>query len=173
MSDQFVAEIRIFAGNFAPMGWALCNGQLLGISQNTALFSLIGTYYGGNGTSDFQLPNMRGSSPMNFGQGPGLSTRVVGETGGETSVTLTQSQLPVHTHGVLAASSSGQGSPAGHSFGALGRGKPAAYAAGGSLVSLNANSVTVSGGNQPHNNLPPYLVMNFIIALQGIYPSRG
>ena len=108
MADQFVAEIRIFAGNFAPKGWAFCNGQVMPISQNTALFSLIGTYYGGNGTSNFALPNLQASVPIGVGQGPGLTPRDQGETGGEPAVTLLSSQLPAHSHTALASSAGGQ-----------------------------------------------------------------
>src|SRR3954454_3194909 len=116
MSEKFVAEIRIFAGNFAPTGWALCNGQLMPISQNTALFSLLGTTYGGDGKSTFALPNLQGSAPMQQGQGPGLSLRDLGEIGGEQSVTLLVSQMPAHNHGALGAAGTGQNSPVGNAW---------------------------------------------------------
>ena len=172
MADQFVAEIRIFAGNFAPTGWALCQGQLLPISQNTALFSLLGTTYGGDGRSNFALPNLQGCVPMGFGQGPGLSSRVLGEQAGEDAVTLLQSEIPGHTHTALANSGVGdQYGPTGNFF--------AGDAGGNNLYAATANAqmapgtIAPAGGSQPHNNLQPYLVLNYIIALQGIYPPRS
>ena len=176
MADQFVAEIRIFAGNFAPKGWAFCNGQVMPISQNTALFSLIGTYYGGNGTSNFALPNLQTSVPIGVGQGPGLTPRDQGETGGEPAVTLLSSQLPVHSHPALASSAGGQNTPAGNAWGESKLGKTPLnnYAPNGvDNVPMNPSALSVTGGNQPHNNMPPYLCLNFIIALQGIFPSRN
>lgn len=175
MTDQFVAEIRIFSGNFAPVGWAFCDGQILPISQNTALFSLLGTTYGGNGTSNFALPNLQGIAPLQAGQGPGLSLYDLGETGGAEAVTLLATEMPGHAH-VAAASTAvgGQTTPGGAvpaipgiSRGAL------AYATGTPNTTLAAQALGNAGGNQPHNNMPPYLVLSFIIALQGIYPSRG
>ena len=175
MTDQFVAEIRIFAGNFAPTGWALCNGQILSISQNTALFSLLGTTYGGNGTSNFGLPNLQGSAPMHFGQGAGLSPRVLGETGGETTVTVLQGQMPSHAHVAEGASIPGDAvSPAGNLPAVPGQSRGAtAYTAGAGTGTLAASALSPSGGSQPHNNMPPYLTLNFIIALQGIFPPRS
>ena len=162
--------------NFAPTGWALCNGQILAISQNTALFSLLGTYYGGNGTSNFALPNLQGIAPMHQGQGAGLSQRFIGETAGEPSVTLLQNQLPLHNHTPKSAAAGNSGTPGPTlAFAAGGRGKPPAYAPylASAAVPMAATAVGLSGGNQPHNNMPPYLTVNFIIALQGIFPSRG
>lgn len=175
MSDPFVGEIRMFAGNFAPRGWAFCNGQILSIAQNTALFSLLGTTYGGDGRTTFALPNLQNSSPMHQGQGPGLTTRYLGESGGNATVTLLQSEMPVHTHLPQAdASASGQTSPAGSTWGAAGRGRPAAYAANSNPGAvLNAQALAPTGGSQPHNNRSPYLGINFIIALVGIFPSRN
>jgi len=175
MSDQYVAEIRMFAGNFAPYGWALCNGQILPISQNTALFSLLGTNYGGNGTSNFGLPNLQGSAPLGYGQGPGLSQRVLGETGGEQSVTLLNTQLPSHTHTAQAAAAGGLDSPAGNVWGEAQLGKTPLniYASGPGTVQMHAQSLAFTGGNQPHNNLPPFLCVTFIIALTGIFPPRN
>jgi microcystin-dependent protein len=176
MADQFVAEIRIFAGNFAPTGWALCNGQLLPISQNTALFSLLGTTYGGDGKSTFGLPNLQGSAPMAAGQGPGLSFRSLGEVGGEQSVTLLTTEMPSHTHTAQAdAGGGGNAVPTSNSWGASGgRGRPAApYApSSNSNVAMSQTGTSLAGGSLPHNNMQPYLCMTFIIALQGIFPPR-
>jgi len=176
MSDPFVAEIRIFAGNFAPKGWALCDGQVLPISQNTALFSLLGTTYGGDGKSNFALPNLQGSAPLQAGQGNGLTPYDLGQAIGARAVTLVESEMPVHTHAVNASSSGGADDPNGAAWGTAGcqRPPPSLYASTqGSGVSMNPLALGTSGGGQPHNNLPPYLVLNFIIALQGIFPPRG
>ncbi len=174
MTDQFVAEIRIFAGNFAPTGWAFCNGQILPISQNTALFSLLGTTYGGDGKSNFALPNLQGSAPLHPGQGAGLSLRDLGETGGEATVTLLETEIPGHTHTARAATLAGSDvSPAGAVWAVPGAGRGiVAYDPGGGGAAMSASAVGVAGGGQPHNNMPPYLVLNFIIALQGIFPPR-
>jgi microcystin-dependent protein len=175
MSDQYVGEIRMVGFNFAPIGWALCNGQILSISQNTALFSLLGTQFGGNGTSTFALPNLQGISPLGQGNGAGLTPRVIGETGGEPTVTLLQSEIPSHTHSAQAGTASNSDAPGPTTiFGDGGRGKPDAYApASGPAASMGVVAVGSAGGSQPHNNMPPYLVSNFVIALQGIYPSRS
>jgi microcystin-dependent protein len=176
MSDQFVAEIRIFACNFAPVGWAMCNGQLLPISQNTALFSLIGTFYGGNGTSNFALPNLQGAAPMAQGNGFGLSPRVVGEAGGETSVTLYQAQLPAHTHAFNTYAGRGINQTAPGSGLTLSESQgQSVYDAtqNPALTQMNPSMVGVTGGGGAHNNLMPYLALNFCIALQGIYPPRS
>jgi microcystin-dependent protein len=174
MSDQFVAEIRMFPFNFPPTGWAFCNGQLLPISQNTALFSLVGTFYGGNGTSNFALPNLQGSAPLHQGQGPGLSDRVVGETGGEVSVTLLQSEIPAHNHAIQASTATGLPSPTNNAWGSGLKGHPGAYASGASpTVQMSPAALTPNGGNLPHNNMPPYLALNFCIAMQGIFPPRS
>ncbi|HUA68938.1 MAG TPA: tail fiber protein [Candidatus Saccharimonadales bacterium] len=178
MSDQFVAEIRIVPFYFAPVGWAICNGQLLPISQNTALFSLLGTTYGGNGTSNFALPNLQGSVPLDFGQGAGLSSYVEGQIGGETTVTLTTGQMPAHTHSVSASSIGGDvDSPIGNVFSTAHMGKTPtnmyAAATGSVPAAMSPQAVAPIGGGQPHNNLQPYLVLNFVIALQGIFPARS
>lgn len=179
MSDQFVAEIRIFTGNFAPLGWALCNGQLMPISQNTALFSLLGTTYGGDGKSTFALPNLQGSVPLGAGQGPGLSLRDLGETGGESTVTLLDTEMPAHAHTAQASTGGGTDSPTGATWGEskLGKTPLNVYAAsdpnGTTNVAMSPQALAIAGGGQPHNNLPPYLCLTFIIALQGIFPARS
>jgi len=168
MADPFVAEIRIFAGNFAPSGWAFCDGQLMQLSQNTALFSLLGTTYGGNGVNTFALPDLQGRAPMHPGQGPGLSLRDLGESGGSETVTLSASEMPAHTHGLLAAPGATQANPdAGQ-----GLGNAPMYQVPGTLVSLGAGAIGQAGTGLPHNNLQPYLTLNFIIALQGVFPPR-
>ena len=172
MADPFVAEIRIFPFNFAPKGWAFCDGQLLPLSQNTALFSLLGTMYGGNGKSNFALPDLQGRAPMQHGQGPGLSLRDQGEAGGSDTVSLLESEVPAHTHGMRAVgvdtADTNVPSPAA-SF---------APSSGGTLyqnapdASLAAETLAPAGGDAPHNNLQPYLTFNFNIALQGVFPPR-
>lgn len=174
MSDPFVAEIRMFAGNFAPTGWAQCNGQLLPLSQNTALFSLLGTVYGGDGKSTFALPNLQGSLPIAQGQGAGLSERVLGETGGSENVTLLQSEMPAHTHAINAYKDdpADVNTPSPNVI----LGASAAlnlYATSGANTTLNLQALAISGGGLPHNNMPPYLVVNFIIAMQGVFPPRS
>jgi microcystin-dependent protein len=170
MTDQFVGEIRAVGFTFAPQGWAMCNGQILPISQNTALFSLLGTQFGGNGTTNFALPNLQGSTPLDQGQGPGLSPRQMGDTGGLTQVTLVSNQGPVHSHAAQAVAAAGnQVGPAGTLTGEL-RAQSYAPAANG-LMSPSA--LQPAGGGQPHNNLPPYLTLNFVIALVGIFPARS
>jgi microcystin-dependent protein len=176
MSDQFISEIRMFAGNFAPTGWALCNGQLLPISQNTALFSLLGTTYGGDGKSTFGLPNLQGSAPVGAGQGPGLSVRDLGEIGGAQTVTLLESEMPAHSHTAQASTSGGTDSPANAAWGEskLGKTPLAVYAASGpNNVLMSPQGLSTAGGNVPHNNMPPFLCLTFIIALQGIFPARS
>jgi microcystin-dependent protein len=175
MSNPFVAEIRIFAGNFAPTGWALCNGQLMPISQNTALFSLLGTTYGGDGKSNFALPNLQGTAPMQQGQGPGLSLRDLGEIGGEQTVTLLQTEMPAHAHGIQAGTSSDAASPTGNTWGSGQKGFGNVYAASNPPTNTNMSplALSISGGNLPHNNMMPYLCLTFIIALQGVFPPRS
>lgn len=176
MSNPFVAEIRIFPFNFAPKGWAFCDGQLLPISQNTALFSLLGTTYGGDGKSTFALPNLQGSAPMHPGQGAGLSLHDLGEVGGVESVTLLVSEIPLHQHGVgRAANVAGDSVVPTNSVWAqsgAGRGAAALYIAGPPTGKVNQNSLMPSGGSLPHNNMQPYLTLNFCIALQGVFPAR-
>jgi len=175
MSEPFIAEIRIFAGNFAPRGWAFCNGQLLPIAQNTALFSLIGTTFGGDGRTTTGLPNMQGRAPMHPGRGPGLTSRRLGQRGGTETVTLTEAQMPSHTHTMKASGSPGELQAPGNTR-ALARSRgAAAYQtdASNNLVSLSPNALPQTGGSQSHDNIQPYLTMNFIIALDGLYPSRS
>jgi microcystin-dependent protein len=173
MSDQFVAEIRMFAGNFAPKGWAFCNGQIMSISQNTALFSLLGTYYGGDGRSTFALPNLQGMMPLHQGQGAGLIPRVLGETGGSQNVTLLTTEMPAHQHGINASTAGGDlNTPANNNLAKAHTGKTSVNAYN-SAATTQMNPLGVAGGGQPHNNLPPYLCVTFIIALQGIFPPRG
>ncbi|TFB75339.1 phage tail protein [Cryobacterium glaciale] len=174
MSDPFVGEIRIVPFNFAPKNWALCNGQLLPLSQNIALFSLLGTTYGGNGSSTFALPDLQGSIPMHQAQGPGLSWRQLGEKAGDDSVTLTEAQMPAHTHTIQATAAAGTVNSPSNAIWAeprYGRSTEKAYAASAG-VTMSPAALSTAGSSQPHNNLPPYLVVNFIIALQGIFPPR-
>lgn len=176
MADQFLGEIRVVPFNFAPVGWALCNGQLLPISQYTALFSLLGTQFGGNGQSNFALPNLQGNGPMDQGSGAGLTPRVMGETNGETAVTLLTTQMPSHAHTAQAGLASTSGAPGPTAaFGGGGRGKQPAYAPASAqnAALMSPQAVGTSGGGLPHNNMPPYLTLNFIIAMQGIFPSRS
>jgi len=172
MSSPFVGEIRIFAGNFAPRGFAFCNGQLLPISQNTALFSLLGTFYGGNGQANFALPNLQDRFPMHPGQGPGLTPRVVGESGGAASVTLAESQIPAHTHVPQASTSAATlNTPTAASV--LATPTAPAYGPAQDLLPLANEALAPAGGGQPHENRQPFLALTFIIALQGIYPARN
>jgi microcystin-dependent protein len=172
MSDPFVGEIRMFGGNFAPLGWAFCDGSLLPISENDVLFVLIGTTYGGDGQTTFQLPDLRGRVPIHLGQGPGSSNNyVLGEMGGVESVTLTNGQIPQHTHPLLATSAAAdQTSPKGN---LLARADVDMYAADSADQTMHGNSLTAAGGSQPHENMAPYLAVSFIISLYGIFPSQG
>ena len=174
MSAPFVAEVRVFGFNFAPTGWAQCNGQLLPISQNTALFSLLGTFYGGDGKSTFALPNLQGAFPIDAGNGGGLTQRFLGETGGAPSVTLIAQEMPLHTHAINAyaddladintpSNSVILGATAGLTL----------YSSTAPDTSMNPQALSLAGGSLPHNNLQPYLAVTFILALQGIFPSRG
>jgi len=169
MSEPFIAEIRIFAGNFAPRGWAFCNGQLLPVSQNTALFSLIGTTYGGDGRTTTALPNLQGRAPMHPGRGPGLTARRLGEGGGNETATLTAAQMPQHTHTMQGSEERGDNNnPVGHYLGA---GTDMFLSTGNTTMAPTSPANT--GGSQPHNNTQPFLAINFIIALVGLYPSRS
>jgi microcystin-dependent protein len=173
VSEPFVAEIRIFAGNFAPRSWAFCNGQLLPISQNTALFSLIGTTYGGDGRTTTALPDLQGRAPMHPGRGPGLTDRRLGQRGGVEMVTLTEAQMPNHNHTARALSDPADlFSPANRSL-ARSRNGNAYQSSASNLVELGSAVMPSAGGSQAHNNMQPYLTINYIIALQGLYPSRS
>lgn len=177
MTEPFVGEIRILACNFAPDGWAHCDGQLISISQNTALFSILGTTYGGNGYTTFGLPDLRGIAPMHAGQGQGLTNRNLGETGGAQTVSLVASQIPAHAHAAMASTAPGNASvAAGNTWAAaqIGRTPVRMYAPpGGTPAALSPQAAGPTGGGQPHNNMPPYLVLNFCIALSGIFPFAG
>ena len=174
MSEPFIAEIRIFAGNFAPRSWAFCDGQLLPIAQNTALFSLIGTTYGGDGRTTTALPNLQGRAPMHPGRGPGLTSRRLGQQGGVETVTLTEEQMPAHTHSLRGANVPfGVQQPTNARV--LDRSNINSYQTNTSsnLVDMADQALAANGGSQAHYNMQPYLAMNFIIALQGLYPSRS
>ncbi|MFD0894871.1 phage tail protein [Luteolibacter ambystomatis] len=175
MADPFVAEIRIFPFNFAPKGWAFCNGQLMPISQNTALFSLLGTTYGGDGKSTFALPDVQGNVPMHPGQGPGLSLHDLGEMSGSQYVTLLTSEIPLHTHTLMClAAPADTASPASGSFARVVGASPYIQpAAMGNLSTMAPQALAPAGGSLPHNNMMPYLTLNFCIALQGVFPPRG
>jgi microcystin-dependent protein len=173
MSSPFVAEIRMFAGNFAPTGWAQCDGQLLPISQNTALFSLLGTFYGGDGKSTFALPDLQGSTPIGQGQGSGLSDRFLGEMSGSQNVTLLQSEIPFHTHSVQAYADDLATLVVPNPNSMIGK------AAGGSVpfrtnsnTTMNVQALSVTGSSFPHNNMSPFVTVLFIIAMQGVFPPR-
>ena len=169
MSTPYLAEIRLTSFAFAPRGWAMCNGQLLPINQNQALFALLGTQYGGNGTSNFALPNLQGRAPMHFS-----GTHPIGQAAGEEAHALTTNEMPAHVHALRASAKvAASSSPAGGVLAAPPRGGTPAYAAPANLVALNPAAVATSGGSQPHENRPPFLAVNFIIALQGIFPSRN
>lgn len=172
MSDQFVAEIRIFGFNFAPAGWAKCNGQLLPISQNTALFSLLGTMYGGDGKSTFALPDLRDAAALHAGQGPGLSQRDIGERGGTEFVTLLESEMPAHGHVLNGSGGFGNSTDPNGRVWARPFGGGNLYKPSGSPATMAPQALAPAGASFPHNNLQPYLTLNFCIALQGIFPPR-
>ena len=170
MSNPYLGEIRTFAGNFAPQGWALCQGQLLPIAENTALFQLIGTTYGGDGVNTFALPDLRGRLPLHQGTGPGLSPRSIGQMGGAEQVTLGEAQLPAHSHTVLASNSAGKAAPGPGAM--LSAGVIQVFGNGAPNTPMSPQAVTTSaGGGQPHPNMPPFLGLNYIVALFGIFPS--
>lgn len=173
MADPFLAEIRILPFNFAPMGWAWCDGQLLPLSQNTALFSLLGTTYGGNGSSNFALPDLQGRAPMHPGQGPGLSLHDLGETGGSDTVTLLESEIPAHSHACRAVADPAdlQGPSPARSIARSASGF--AYVSGPANATMAPEILAPAGGDQPHNNMQPYVTFYFAIALQGVFPPRS
>jgi microcystin-dependent protein len=174
MADPFVAEIRIFPFNFAPRGWAWCDGQLLPLSQNTALFSLLGTTYGGNGRTNFALPNLQGRAPMHPGQGPGLSLHDLGEEGGAETVTLLESEIPSHSHAAMAATTPANVNAPSAAVNLTRSSGGFAYQsnAAANLVAMSPGALVPVGGDQPHNNMMPYLTCYFCIALQGVFPPR-
>jgi len=170
MGTPYLSEIRIYSFNFAPRGWAMCNGQLLAINQNQALFALVGTFYGGNGTTNFQLPNLQGRVALHMGSDSSGNSYTIGQQGGEAQITLNSFEVPAHSHEVSGVSNSAnQASPVGHTW-AASLDEPYAPTPG---VSMNPNSVSSTGGSQPHTNMAPFLTLNFCIALQGIFPSRN
>jgi microcystin-dependent protein len=162
--DPFIGEVRMFAGTYAPMGWVLCNGQLLPIQQNQALFALLGVNYGGDGVTTFGVPDLRGRLPMHWGNGPGLSPRVQGQYGGTESVTLNATQMPAHTHALLASSGQNANRPAGAYVGG-----PGAF---GTAADTTMAASAAAGGSQAHENMPPFLTITFIMATEGVWPSR-
>lgn len=174
MADPFVAEIRIFPFNFAPKGWAFCNGQLLPLSQNTALFSLLGTTYGGDGKSTFALPNLQGSAPMFWGQGPGLSLYDEGQMSGSDTITLLSSEMPIHNHNWGGSFNVGD-VPNGQPTVVLTQassGQPYQTVSNANLTTMNPQTLAITGGSLPHNNMMPFLTVSFCIALQGVFPPR-
>ncbi len=173
--DPFIGEIRIFPFTFAPVGWAFCNGQILPIVQNTALFSILGTTYGGDGKTNFALPNLQGRVPMHWGAGSGLTPRNLGNSGGSTTAPLTTAQMPSHNHGLVASTvASNDFRPEGKVIARpFGRGNNLYSKATQPLVPMDPSAVTATGGSQPHNNMQPYLPLNFCIAMQGLYPPRS
>jgi microcystin-dependent protein len=174
MSQPFIAQITIFGGNFAPRGWAFCNGQIIAISQNTALFALLGTNYGGNGETTFALPDLRDRAPMGSGSGAGLTQRFLGESNGSASVSLRATEMPAHNHNVLADTATGTSAdPTNNTWaGVGGRGRPTVYAPSAGTT-MSAQAIANAGLGVPHNNMSPFLGLSFIIALEGIFPSRN
>jgi len=179
MSDAFIGQIKLWAGNFAPRGTAFCNGQLLAIAQNPALFSIIGTTYGGDGRSTFGLPNLQGRVPIHAGHGPGLSVRIMGQVGGSDAAALSEAQIPPHTHAQRAiADQADQLAPANNTSlaqppGGRGGGGPTPYGPANNLVAMNTLAFEPAGGGQAHDNVQPRLALNYVIVLQGIFPSRS
>jgi microcystin-dependent protein len=174
MADPFVAEIRIFPFNFPPTGWAWCDGQLMPISQNTALFSLLGTVYGGDGRSTFALPDLQGRAPMHHGQGPGLSPRDQGESGGSETVTILETEVPMHSHGLRASPDPAELQAPGPTRAIARSHNAQAYqtTSGESLGAMSSQALAPAGGSAPHPNMQPYLTVYFCIALQGVFPPR-
>jgi microcystin-dependent protein len=174
MAEQYIGEIRMFGGNFAISGWALCNGQLVAISQNQALFSILGTSYGGNGTQTFALPNLQGRVPIHQGRADSGTTYVVGQNGGAENVALNPTQMPMHTHLVNAdGQGNGQVTPQGNTLGVLGRSAPEKLYSSTTNTTMSPTMIAPSGGGQPFSIMQPYLCVTFLIALTGIYPSRN
>lgn len=171
--EYYIGEIRMFAGNFAPTGWAKCEGQLLSIAQNTALFSILGTTYGGDGQTTFALPDLRGRAPIHYGQGPGLSNYVIGQQGGTETTTLTVNNLPAHNHSINGIVEDGNSASPTGNFPAGTKLLDPEYSNSGTVTPMNANMAGYTGGNAPVNNMQPYLTVTYIIALYGIYPSQN
>ena len=171
MAEPYIGQIKLFAGNFAPRGWAFCDGQLLAVSNNDALFSLLGTIYGGDGRTTFGLPDLRGRIPVHQGDGPGLSNRRIGSKAGEESVTLTTNQLPPHSHTANAFNGGNSSSPENNFWGTDPGGQSGMYNPAADQT-MSSEIITETGGNGSHTNLQPTLCINYIIALTGIYPSR-
>jgi microcystin-dependent protein len=172
MSEPFIGQIMLFAGNFAPRGWAFCNGQLLSIAQNTALFAILGTAYGGNGQTTFALPDLRGRVPVGPGEGTGLSNRTLGEQGGAEAVTLTTAQMPVHNHAANAAAGTGTSTTPANNVLAGSSQRDAIYASSPGTT-MHPATISAVGESQAHPNMQPYTAINYIIALEGIFPSRN
>ncbi len=175
-SQPYIGEIAMFAGSFAPTGWALCNGQLLSIADNSALFTIIGTTYGGNGQTTFALPDLRSRAPVHAGQGPGLSNRIQGEMAGTETTAITLNQLPAHSHAVTLNASTGPANTSSPASAAMAVADDALYASAAPGATLSANSLALGnnpGGGQPHDNTQPYLTINFIISLYGVFPSQN
>ena len=170
--EPFLGEVRLFAFTYPPKGWAECNGQLLAINSNQALFSILGTTYGGNGTTNFALPDLQGRTPLSSGQGPGLTDRGLGESAGEVSVTLLAQEMPAHNHALSVSTDNADRSNATGNYFAVPP-DPTYVQQAGAGVGVTAGAVPIAGGGQPHNNRSPYLVLNFVIALQGIFPARN
>jgi microcystin-dependent protein len=173
VSEAYIGEIRMFGGNFAPMGWAFCDGSALSIAQYDALYNLIGTTYGGDGVNTFNLPDLRGRLPIHQGQGNGLSPRVIGQAAGAENVTLNQSQIPSHNHTPLANSGGGNVDSPYNSYWAGSANTPQFAPGSQANTTMSADTIGFTGGNQPHPNMQPYLAVSFIIALEGIYPTQG
>jgi microcystin-dependent protein len=173
MSEPFLAEIRVMPYNFAPQGWAQCDGQLMSISQNTALFSLLGTNYGGNGVTTFGLPDLRSRFAMHAAQGPGLSPRFLGEIDGSATVTLLATEMPAHSHGLMAGITPASTAPDGNVMAPTATGGGNVYHAPGTTTTMAAAAISPAGSSQPHENRQPYLALNFCIALQGVFPARS
>jgi microcystin-dependent protein len=176
MATPFIGAITMFGGNFAPRSYAFCNGQILSIAQNTALFSILGVTYGGDGRVTFALPNLQGRFPMHWGSGPGLTPRVLGEQSGAETVTLLSTQMPAHNHTPVGLAANGsQSNPTNATWGTTGtpRVPNSLYSSAAPNVQMNANAVGLTGGNQAHENMSPFLAITFIIATQGIFPARN
>lgn len=173
MSESYVGEIRMFAGSYAPQGWAFCDGSLVSIAENETLFTLIGTTYGGDGINTFGLPDLRGRVPIHQGAGPGLSTRTIGEAGGAETVTLTVPQIPAHNHAALASNAGGNADTPANNFWSASATTTQYVPGDQANTAMGASAIVFAGGNQPHDNMLPFTTISFIISLYGIYPSQN